>query len=392
MPLVRLAPLVNRLGVVTLDPANFEPDIPTHLLERELDRCADYLAAVDRFRRYLQIHHSDLYELVGAATWRSLSDAALVISGEWKLRVRAPRKRPERVPVRAHLFPDPNALCVVDEDQLGRRDGAGQAIAARVGGADATEADLSTLALVWAESYRDDSAPEFDLDPLEEPEAAPDLADFEQFRASTRRRGGRRLKRIQTRERSPKEEPRRLHDADDLDLSQVRGLLLEGTRRGTTIRLSSKAKLIPSTKTSSRPTAQRKERAGNRDYTEEDKEDLALDLVATALAKQKGLRLEDIRDQDNAGADAVDRQRDIWVELKAHGNDMPDVIRLEPSEFELAEKKKGKYLLAIVWGLEVSRKPDYVLISDPLRRLDRRISGRIHLSGIADLRRKSAGS
>ena len=92
----------------------------------------------------------------------------------------------------------------MDEDQLGRRDGAGQAIAARVGGPDATEADLSTLALVWAESYRDDSAPEFDLDPLEEPEAAPDLAGFEQFRASTRRRGGRRLKRIRTKERPPK--------------------------------------------------------------------------------------------------------------------------------------------------------------------------------------------
>ncbi len=288
MPLARTAPLVNRLGVAILDPANFEADIPADLLERELDRRADYLAAVDRFRRYLQIHHSDLYERVEAATWRSLSDAALVISGEWKLRVRAPRKRPERVPVRAHLFLDPNVLCVVDEDQLGRRDGAGQAIAARIGGPDATEADLSTLALVWAESYRDDSAPEFDLDPLEEPEAAPDLAGFEQFRTSTRRRGGRRLKRIRTKERSPKEEPRRLHDGDELDLSQVRGLLLEGTRRGTTIRLSSKAKLIPSTKKSSRSTAPGKVRAGNRDYTEEEKEDLALDLVATVLAKQKG--------------------------------------------------------------------------------------------------------
>jgi len=218
------------------------------------------------------------------------------------------------------------------------------------------------------------------------------LTGFAQFRASTRKRSGRRLRSIRTRERPPKEEPRRLHDADELDLSQIRGLLLEGTRRGTTIRLSSRAKLIPPTKKSSRPTALSKVRAGNRDYTEEEKEDLALDLVATVLAKQKGLRLEDIRDQPNAGADAVDRQRDIWVELKAHGRDIPDVIRLEPSEFELAESKKGNYLLAIVWGLEVSRKPDYVLISDPLRRLDRRISGRIHLSGIADLRRRSAGS
>lgn len=392
MPLVRLAHLVNGLGVAILDPANFEPDIPDDLLERELDRAADYQAAVDRFRRYLQIHHSELYERVGAATWRSLSDAALVVSAEWKLRVRAPGKRPERVPVRAHLFLDPNALCVVDEDQLGRRDGAGQAIAARVGGPEATEADLSTLALVWVEAYRDESAPEFDLDPLEKPEAAPDLADFERFRASTRKRGSRRLKRTRTMQRPPKEEPRGLHVADELDLSQIRGLLLEGDRRGTTIRLSSKDKLIPSTKKSSRPMTQRTVRAGNRDYTEEEKEDLALDLVATVLAMQKGLRLEDIRDQPNAGADAVDRQRDIWVELKAHGRDMPDVIRLEPSEFDLAEIKKGKYLLAIVWGLEASRRPDYVLISDPLRRLDRRISGRIHLSGIADLRRKSAGS
>jgi len=245
MPLVRIAPLANSLGVAILDPASFEADIPAHLLERELDRMADYQAAVDRFRRYLQIHHSDLYERVGAATWRSLSDAALVISGEWKLRVRAPRKRPERVPVRAHLFVNPNALCVVDEDQLGRRDGAGQTIAARVGGPDATEADLSTLALVWVESYRDEGAPEFDLDPLEEPEAAPGLGDFERFRASTRKRGGRRLKRTRTTERPPKEEPRRLHVADELDLSQIRGLLLEGDRRGTTIRLSSKAKLIP---------------------------------------------------------------------------------------------------------------------------------------------------
>jgi hypothetical protein len=43
-------------------------------------------------------------------------------------------------------------------------------------------------------------------------------------------------------------------------------------------------------------------------------------------------------------------------------------------------------------GLLSVTKPDYVLISDPLRRLDRRISGRIHLSGIADLRRKSTSS
>jgi hypothetical protein len=388
MPLTRLAPLASKLGVTVLDAANFEPDIPPHLLTRELDAAEEYAAAVDRFRAYLRVHHADLYDRVEPATWRSLTKATLVISPDWKLRVKAPAKKSERVPVRAHFFDDPLALCVVDEDQLGKRDGAGQALAARVGGIGATEADLSTLALVWADSYGDDAALEFDLDPLEEPEAAPDFASYEQFRRNTRRRNGRPPRRHTTREKAPKEEPRQLHDLEDLDLSKITGVLLEGTRQGVTVRLSSKAKLIQSTKKSSR-SRPRGTRAGNRDYTEEEKEDRAFDLVATVLANQKGLRLEDIRDQDGAGADGVDRQRDIWIELKAHGKDMPDVVRLEPSEFELAESKKGKYLLAIVWGLEVPRRPDYVLISDPLRRLDRRISGRIQLSGIADLKRKS---
>jgi hypothetical protein len=387
MPLPRLERLLAKLGVTVLGPDNFEHDLPNRLLNQELDRRTDYLAGLDRFRHYLQLHHVALFDGVTARTWRLLTDAALVVSADWGLRVRAPGKRGERVPVRAYLFSDPNALCVVDEDQLGRRDGAGQAIAARVGGPDATEAELSTLALVWVESYRDDSAPEFDLDPLEVPEDAPDLADFDTFERSTRKRRRRRRRPVK-RERPPKEESRRLHDLSELDLGTINGTLLEGNRKGTTVRLSSKSKLVsPKKKTQRGP--QRRSRAGNRDYTEVEKEDVALDLISTVLADRKGLDLEDIRDQGNAGADAVDQARDFWVEIKAHGKDMPDVVRLEPSEFELAEKKKGKYLLAVVWGLEESRKPDYVLISDPVRRLDRRISGRVHLSGIGDLRRRS---
>ena len=129
-----------------------------------------------------------------------------------------PSKRPERVPVRAHLFLEPNALCVVDEDQLGRLDGAGQAIASRVAGADPTR-PTSTLALAWAQSYRDDTAPEFDLDPSEEPESAPDFVDFEG--SGPAREEARRPKRPPKRERPPKEEPRQLHDVDELDLGQL---------------------------------------------------------------------------------------------------------------------------------------------------------------------------
>ncbi|UJA20953.1 hypothetical protein HJD18_12515 [Thermoleophilia bacterium SCSIO 60948] len=389
MPLARLDPLLPKLGIVLLGPENVEADIPQRLLSAELDRRAEFLDALSRFRHYLQIHHVDLYGAVTAETWRSLADAALIISPDWALRVRAPHRRVERVSVDAYLFDDPNVLCLADDDQLGRREGAAQAIAARVGGPDASEAELSTLALVWAEAFRDDSGPEFDLDPSEAPQDAPDFLGFDNFERRTRRRGSARRKSVPRHQAPIKEKPRRLHTIDELDLSEIGGLLLEGNRRGATIRLSSRSKLVLPKKQRRGSSPSRPARAGNREYTDEDRENLALDLISTVLADRRGVELEDIRHHKNAGADAVDRSKDVWVEIKAHGKDMPEAVRFEPSEFELAEKKKGRYLLAIVWGLEVPRRPDYVLVSDPLRRLDRKISGRVHLSGIGDLRRRA---
>lgn len=58
---------------------------------------------------------------------------------------------------------------------------------------------------------------------------------------------------------------------------------------------------------------------------------------------------------DNRSADAVDQDKDIWVELKTHGREAADTLRLEPAEAQRAEKKRGRYWLVIVWNLEKPR-------------------------------------
>ena len=161
--------------------------------------------------------------------------------------------------------------------------------------------------------------------------------------------------------------------------------MVGGGRKGVTVRVKQPKKIKPPKRSGKGGSTGRGGGAGARAYTDEDREDLALAIVSAALADQFGLSLDDIRDQKNVGADAVDRERDCWVELKAHGKDMPSSVRFEPSEFELADKKRGNYMLAVVWGLEAGRKPDFVLIYDPIHRLDRVITSKVQLRGIDEI-------
>lgn len=391
MPIARLGRLTEKLGVVPIGQDQCSPHIPQTLRHQELDQQDDFDAAVARFRSYLTTHHVDLHSRITPEAWRKLKNAKVLIGQEWGINVKVPGKQARRVPLRAQCFSEPNVLCVTDEEQLGLREGAGQAVAAMLGGATASEADLSTLALVWAETYEPGKGLEFSIDPFEEPEIEIEHGNFEGFNKLTQRGKGRPGKQKKPSRRKPlrKENERRLHNFDELDLSEIEGMILDGKRMGSNVRIKRKNKLKKPSPPGNRGPRGQGTRAGNTLYTDEDRETLAFEIVATALAQQRDVDLEDIRDQHNVGADAVDRDRDIWVELKAHGKDMPDSVRFEPSEFELAHEKRGKYLLAVVWGLEAGRKPGFVLIPDPVFKLDRLLSSKVQLRGISDMVHKS---
>ena len=107
------------------------------------------------------------------------------------------------------------------------------------------------------------------------------------------------------------------------------------------------------------------------------------------LAQQEGLELEDTRDRNDVGADAVDRDRDIWVELKAHARDLPETLRFPTSEAIRAAEKRASYWLVVVWNLEKPRTPRFVAIADPLYRLDTYLGRGLELTGLRDLAEKS---
>ena len=124
---------------------------------------------------------------------------------------------------------------------------------------------------------------------------------------------------------------------------------------------------------------------GKRSYSDKEREEVAFRIVEAVLGDTRGLKLEDTRDQPAVGADAVDRDKDIWIELKAHGQEAADTLRLEPSEALRAEEKRGKFWLVVVWNLEKPRTPNFVVIPDPLRRLDTYLANGMRLTGVADL-------
>jgi hypothetical protein len=126
-------------------------------------------------------------------------------------------------------------------------------------------------------------------------------------------------------------------------------------------------------------------RAGDRNYTATDREDVAFAIVQAYLAETAKLDLEDLRDQDNVGADAVDRAKDIWVELKTAGRDRDDTIKLERSEAMRAKDKGDRYWLVVVWNLEKPRTPQLLIVQNPLARLDTFLGSGIKLVGLDEL-------
>jgi Protein NO VEIN, C-terminal len=170
----------------------------------------------------------------------------------------------------------------------------------------------------------------------------------------------------------------------------VSGAFLEGKRRGK-LKASTKTTLKDPKRRTGSSTAPKRPRSGQRHYTDRDREDLAFDIVEAVLTETRGVHLDDIRHDASAGADAVDRDKGIWVELKTHGREPADSVRLEPAEAQRAHDARGRYWLVIVWNLEKPRTPEFVVIPDPLHRLDTYLARGLRISGVSELAVQSRG-
>jgi hypothetical protein len=316
----------------------------------------------------------------------------LVIAGSgWGIRVRGTRRRTVKLKARAHLFRDPLRLCLLDDEEISAPDTGGQALASFFVGDDPVPEDRSTVALAWAYAYssRADERQDIDLAAPDSPQDAPGppAGAFAEFTRQDRRK---RISRGAKQKEQPAEPPpRKLVDLDEVRLGAVSGTFLEAKRRGT-LKAARNAKLSSPKKTGGEEgSSAGGPRSARRQYTDREREDAGYAIVEAVLRSSRRLELDDIRDQPSTGADAVDRKRDIWIELKAHGQDAPDSIRLEPAEAERAEEKRGSYWLIVIWNLEKPRTPEFVVIPDPLHPLDTYLGRGLKLTGVRELAEQS---
>jgi hypothetical protein len=385
LPFGEVEPLANMLGVVVLGEDATRPGVPAAALAGG-DLQDEFPAAIGHLQDYLVLHHPSLYEKISKASWVTLGAARVVLGGDWSVRVTAPRRKALRLQVAAHLFRNPLLFCALDENEAAMHDAGGQAVAGYLLGPNASPQEQSVVSLAWEAAFRrrKDERDALDLAPPEtdEPQDVP-IPPRPRQRSSTR---SRKRPNVRHGTSAPRPEPRELVALDELNLRNIRVTMLDSKRRSEirAVRESPLRDPKPGTANSGGGRPQGAPTA-NRGYSDREREDLALSIIREILHDTHGLNLEDLRDQKNTGADAVDRQQDVWVELKAHGREAPDTIRLEPSEAQRAREKRGRYWLVVAWNLERPRTPEYVIVPDPLHRLDAYLGRGMTLTGIREL-------
>lgn len=123
---------------------------------------------------------------------------------------------------------------------------------------------------------------------------------------------------------------------------------------------------------------------GSKNYTEQERETVGLDLVRRVLGGDEA-GIVDIRHQRNVGADAID-DLENYFELKVYAGPIPDSISLTNSEFRRAQETE-QFFLVVVGNVEQSDKTPVILIfTDPLNHLNVLPQGSVHLGGLRDAR------
>lgn len=380
-------PLVGVLGVTVLADEAFRPDVPSDAIAAN-DLQPEFPAVITHLRNYLVLHHPELHGRLTPDQWQELAEATVALGAGWGVKVRADGRRALRIQPKAHLFRDPLLFCALDMEEAGQHDAGGNAVASFLLGEDAREEDRAFIALAWESAFRrrreGEEAIEVEAPTSEEPTDGGAIPAWLRSRSAKRRSGKPKVRKTRRQEKEP---PRELIDPDELDFSTIKATVAGGTRVGK-FRYPPKKKLAapkPASAVGSSTRRAGSKRAGDRSYTATDREDLGFALVQTYLREVADLELEDIRDQDNVGADGLDEGKDVWVELKAFGRDRDDTVRLERPEAIRAKEKGDRYLLVLVWNLEKPRRPEILVVADPLARLDVFLGNGIKLVGLDEV-------
>ena len=116
-------------------------------------------------------------------------------------------------------------------------------------------------------------------------------------------------------------------------------------------------------------------------YTDVEKEDVGMELLRKLLRSDVE-EIADIRAQHGVGADAVDKFKGVFYELKVSAGAEPDYVSMTAAEVKRARTTPG-FFLVVISGIEgVDAQPRIRVIVDPLSQLQPTASGSITLAGV----------
>jgi hypothetical protein len=373
--------------ITSLSPDSFDPVVHEHALTTGAAIERQFSAAVELFRDWLTRHDSKLLSCL-STTWEELAQARIVIDPTLQLELHLDRRSGIRVPARAHLTREPITIYVIDSGALGEDDAGGLAIA----GLFTAGVDRDKISLAWSRAWaRSEQGERGTVALAEDTDDEAELGDLFKQASGKTSVGLKGKKRTNTQkpasgvnERKQAALPvRRLKSLDDFSVKTVemtdkgdRGASKRSQRRGLRDELGGGGAI---------GDGQRAPQAAPLAYSDEEKQELALQLLQLAINGHE-TELRDYRHLRGVGADALDKLR-RYFEIKATYGVLPDEVTLTANEAERAFREQDRFYLAIIAGLEQGYETVVRIIPNPLQNLAFKPSTSVTLAGIRDKRR-----
>jgi hypothetical protein len=381
-----LGELLKAGEITTLGPGSFDPVVREQAFTTGAAMERQFSAAVELLRDWLTRHDSKLLPCL-SITWEEFAQARVAIDPTLELELRLDRRPGVRAPARAHVTGAPTTIYVNDPGALGEDDAGGQAIASLF----TDGVDRDKISLAWSRAWARSEQGERGTVTLAE-----DSDDGAALDELFRQAAGKTSINLKGKKRTKAQKPapgadgrnqaalpaRRLKSVDEFSSKTV-----EKSENGSVARKSSQRRGLRDEPGGGGTIGdgRRAPQAAPLAYSEEEKQELALQLLQLAINGHV-TELRDYRHLRGVGADALDKLR-RYFEIKATYGALPDEVTLTGNEAERAVREGDRFYLAIVAGLEQGYETVVRIVPNPLRNLVLKDSTSVTVAGIRDERR-----
>ncbi len=375
--------LVNTIDVTLLGADDFTPVAQADSLCVGTQFNDRFQSSVELLGDWLARHDPTLARSL-SVPWETLAKARLFCDAALTIELAITQANPVRIRCRTHVSLSPLTFYCTDVEALGEDDAGGQAVASLF-----TDGDRDKLALAWSRCWS--RAGTGNTGTVRIVEDTDDTGSLESLfnQASDRTppppssRIDRRAKapqKSQSKTSSSEPEVRRLKTLDQFWNKIVDLQKSNGTGDATsTSKRSGLRKQTPGGRSISAGGSPASKSAPL-DYSEKEKEDLALQVLQHAINGEAS-GLQDYRHLRGIGADALDKLK-RYFEIKSYYGSMPNEITLTANEAERAFVEKDKYFLAVISGLEQGYETIVRIVPNPLQNLKPKSNTSVTLCGV----------